>query len=105
MAERHTEMRMDCNKCDKFFFTKLHLRTHQLSEHPENIFKCKLCNKVAPTKELLRKHEQKHIKVVEYKYKCPVVTCQKMFQSKLGQKNHAKQHLEDRYYVMFKKGY
>ena len=34
-------MRMDCNKCDKFFFTKLHLRTHQLSEHPENIFKCK----------------------------------------------------------------
>ena len=79
--------RFKCDKCNKPFSQKCHLRTHQKSHYLLSNKKCNQCGKLYKTDRILKIHIQdihseKHLKCDQ---------CVKMFSTNLRMKRHKKQ--------------
>lgn len=87
LRQVHSELKIECPKCDKIFKTNKRLRCHFQTVHEENKpFLCEICNKRFSARHRLNIHLKIHKDQREESYQCNY--CERRFKYKPGMLYH-----------------
>ena len=83
-----------CSSCTQFFTTQDEFTLHQTTKHSVNLHLCGSCGKTFSKKAHLQNHQSRFHQSgsVGHKFRCPIETCDKVFQQKEKFEDHLNMH-------------